>query len=74
MRIYKETNIKNPFHITTLDNGVILFVYDGYAEGTDGRVYKPVVEDRGEGECEVIGWCEMQQVNVEMFPGSNLGG
>mgnify|MGYP003294560593 CR=1 FL=1 len=56
MIIYKETEIKHPLYITTLDNGVLLFVYDGYAEGADGRVYKPVVEERGDGECEVVGW------------------
>ncbi len=56
MIIYKETEIKNPLYITTLDNGVLLFVYDGYAEGADGRVYKPVIEERGDGECEVVGW------------------
>ncbi len=56
MKIYKEIEIKNPLYITSLDNGVTLFVYDGYGEGSDGRVYKPVVEDRGEGECEVVGW------------------
>ncbi len=56
MKFYKEIKIKNPLYITSLDNGVTLFVYDGYGEGSDGRVYKPVVEDRGEGECEVVGW------------------
>lgn len=56
MKIYKETEIKNPLYLTILDNGVTLFVYDGYGEGNDGSVYKPVVEDRGEGECEVVGW------------------
>ena len=28
--IYKETEIKNPFYITILNNGVTLFVYDGW--------------------------------------------
>ncbi len=56
MKIYKETEIKNPLYITPLDNGVTLFVYDGYGEGSDGRVYQPVLEDR-EDECEVVGWC-----------------
>ncbi len=55
MKVYKETEIKNPLYITVLDNGVTLLVYDGYAEGSDGRVYKPVVEERGE-ECKVLGW------------------
>lgn len=59
MKIYKETEIKNPLYLTILDNGVTLFVCDGYGEGTDGCVYKPVVEDRGEGECDVVGWSEV---------------
>lgn len=56
MKVYKETVIKNPLYITVLDNGVTLFVYDGYAEGSDDRVYTPVVEERGD-ECELLGWC-----------------
>ncbi len=58
MKIYKEENeIKYPLYITILDNGITLFVYDGYGEGSDGCVYHPVVEDRTDGECEVVGWC-----------------
>ncbi len=56
MKIYKEIEIKNPLYITILDNGVTLFVYDGYAEGSDGRVYKAVVEETSDDECEVVGW------------------
>ncbi len=58
MKIFKEENeIKNPLYITVLDNGITLIVYDGYGEGSDGCVYKPVVEELPEGECEVVGWC-----------------
>lgn len=56
MKIYKETEIRNPLYITVLDNGATLFVYDGYAEDTDGLLYRPVVEDEGEGESKFIGW------------------
>lgn len=56
MKIYKEIKIKNPLYITVLDNGVTLAVYDGYGEGSDGRIYQPVVKEMEEGECEVVGW------------------
>lgn len=56
MIIYKEIEIMYPLYITVLDNGVTLFVYDGYGEGSDGKVYQPVLEDRGAGEFEVVGW------------------
>lgn len=56
MKIYKETEIRNPLYITTLDNGVILFVYDGYAEGNDGIKYYPVIQEDEDGEPDFIGW------------------
>lgn len=55
MIIYKETVIKNPLYITVLDNGVTLFVYDGYGEDSEGRLYYPVMKETGD-ECEVLGW------------------
>ena len=58
MKIYKEIEIKNPLYIAGLDNGIKLFVYDGYGEGSDGCIYKPMTEEKGEGECEVVGWCK----------------
>ncbi len=56
MKIFKETEIRNPLYITVIDNGVTLFVYDGYAEDADGRRYYPVVEEAGEGENDFVGW------------------
>lgn len=56
MKIYKETVIKKPLYITVLDNGITLFVYDGYAEGSDGRVYHPIFKDTVVEEGEFIGW------------------
>lgn len=56
MKVFKETNIKNPLYITTLDNGVILFVYDGYAEDPDGIKYCSVTRENKDGELELIGW------------------
>lgn len=58
MKIYKETEIKHPLYIALLDNGATLFVYDGYAEDTEGRTYLPVTEEINEDEAEVIGWRE----------------
>ena len=53
--MFKETEIKNPLYVTVLDNGVTLCVYDGYAEGSDGKVYHLLVEDKGDGEGEFVG-------------------
>ena len=57
MKVYKEKEIKNPLYVTRLDNGVELLVYDGYAEGSDGKIYYPVIEETNEGEVIVEGWC-----------------
>lgn len=58
MEIYKEREIKNPLYVAVLDNYVTIYVYDGYAEGSDGRIYKPVIKDVGDDEIEVVGWSE----------------
>lgn len=54
--IFKETNIRHPLYATTLENGVTLYVYDGYAEGSDGKIYHCVERQIGEDEFEVVGW------------------
>ncbi len=54
--IFKETDIRHPFYVTTLNNGVTLCVYDGYAEGSDGNIYNCVERQTGEDEYEVVGW------------------
>ena len=60
MKIYKEKNIKNPLYAATLDNGVSILVYDGYAEGSDGKLYHPVIEETDD-EIELIGGrCEKE--------------
>lgn len=56
--IFKETDIRHPLYVTTLDNGVTLCVYDGYAEGDDGKIYHCVERQICEDEFEVVGWCE----------------
>lgn len=56
MKIYKEKEVKNPLFVAVLDNGVIVFVFDGYAAGSDGKIYKPVVEEIDNEEIKVVGW------------------
>lgn len=53
--IFKEVEIKNPLYVATLDNGVDLFVYDGYAQSSNGTYYRPV-EKETDGDYELIGW------------------
>ena len=56
MSIYKETDIKHPLFVVTLENGVTLLVYDGYAEGSDGKIYKPDIMDIDDDEIEFISY------------------
>ena len=60
MGMLKETEIIKPLYIARIENGTIIFVYDGYAEGDDGRRYRPVLGEDEYGECELLGWeaCE----------------
>lgn len=58
MKIYKETEHKNPLYITVLDNGICLFVYDGYAEGSDGHLYHCISEETADGDINIIGWAK----------------
>ena len=58
MEIYTETNIINPMYIATLDNGVTLFVFDGYATGSDGKTYHHIGKEV-DGDMVTVGWsCE----------------
>ena len=54
--MFKETEVIKALYTARLENGVILFVYDGYGEGNDGNIYKPVLDFDEDGDCEVIGW------------------
>lgn len=56
MKIYTETEIINPIYITVLDNGITLFVFDGYAKGSDGRIYHHIGKDI-DGDMVTVGWC-----------------
>lgn len=58
MKIFKETDFKNPLYIAFLDSGAALLVYDGYAEDLTGRIYLPVTEETADGDWTLIGWCE----------------
>ncbi len=56
MKIYKETEIKNPLYVSRLDNGVTLLVFGNYAEGSDGNTYRIVEHEVEEDEFEFLGW------------------
>ncbi len=55
--MFRETELLKPLYVVRIENGVILFVYDGYAEDEGGNKYKPVYEEiDDDGDCEVAGW------------------
>lgn len=58
--VFKETDIRHPLYVTTLTNGVHLCVYDGYAQGSDGKIYRCVEREVSEDEFEVVGWCVVE--------------
>lgn len=59
MIIYKETEVKNPLYIVKLNNGVMLYVYENHAIGSDGKSYRCVEEEVAEDEYRIIGWCQV---------------
>ena len=61
MKIYKETEMKHPLYVAKLENGVVLFVYDGYALGDDGYIYRPAVKEINDDELEFLGWIKEKQ-------------
>lgn len=56
MIVYKEIKIKNPLYVTVLESGVTLLVFDGYAEGSDGKKYQCVSIENRDGEYDFVGW------------------
>lgn len=56
MKIYKETEIKHPLYTATIDNGIMLLVFDGYALGSDGKKYLCVMKENEDGDSVFIGW------------------
>lgn len=57
MNFYKENESSKPLYVTTLDNGVMLCVFNGFAKSTDGTIYYPVM--RAEDDDYVLaGWSD----------------
>ena len=54
--IFKEVDIRHPLYVAKLDNGVLLCVYDGYAEDSEGRMYYCAERRINEDEYEFLGW------------------
>ncbi len=54
--VHQEVERKHPLYVAVLDNGVTLLIFDGYAEGSDGKIYKCVDEEYEEDEWRIIGW------------------
>lgn len=46
--IYKGIETENC--VIKLENGSVLLIYDGYAKGSDGKIYHCVEREIGEGE------------------------
>lgn len=56
MKIYFESEIKEPLYVADLDNGVRILVYGEYAEGSDGRKYHCVMNEIDDDTMEFVGW------------------
>lgn len=49
-----------PITAFKLDNGVTIFVFDGYALGTDGKTYHHIGREDEYGDLVTLGWsCEV---------------
>ena len=65
MLIHKEMEIFNPIFVAKLDNDVILLVFDGYALGSDGKIYYHIGRENVEGVLQTVGWsCEVDSEKV----------
>ena len=53
--VLKEIEVKNPYYAARLENGVTILVYDGYAEDSEGNIYRPV-EELVDDDYEIVGW------------------
>lgn len=50
--------VRQPEYIVKIEGGVTLLVYDGYAMGSDGKIYRHVGKEVGD-ELITLGWsCE----------------
>lgn len=54
--IYKEVEFEKPLYSALLDNGVAILVFDGYAKGSDGKIYHCVLEENDEEDAILVGW------------------
>lgn len=50
MIIYKELEVTEPFCVVKLENGVMVYVYENHAVGSDGKAYRCVEEEVAEDE------------------------
>ena len=65
MLIHKETEILNPMFVAKLDNGVTLLVFDGYALGSDGKIYYHIGQEDEEGILQTVGWsCDVDSETI----------
>ena len=65
MHIYKETGILNPMFVAKLDNDVTLLVFNGYALGSDSKIYYHIGKEDAEGDLITVGWsCEVDNEMV----------
>lgn len=44
MEIIKQTDLITPLGVAKLENGTYVFIYDGYAVGSDGKKYYSVTK------------------------------
>ena len=63
MKFYKETEASKPLYVTTIDNGVILCVFNGYAKGIDGKTYYPVMRAKDD-DYILVGWSDETDSSV----------
>ena len=59
MIIYKEVEVTEPLYVVKLENGVMVYVYENHAVGSDGNAYRCVEEEVAEDEYRIIGWCQV---------------
>lgn len=56
MVIYKELEVFEPLYVVKLENGVMVYVYENHAVGSDGKAYRCVEEKNSEDEYRIVGW------------------
>ncbi len=65
MNINQEVENIKPIAVLKLDNGVMLLVFDGYALGSDGKIYYHIGREDEEGDLLTVGWsCEVSAPTI----------